>query len=877
MTPHATLFGCFMASAIASLCLASSSGWEFAGPSTYKTRGDEDAPSLSSAGAVQDAVQGANGTWFIGSTNGGVWRTQDLRAPKPQWQNVLDGQPVTCASISALHVSTFDPMRVYAGCGGSTSSEEGSDWNVMNSGDWSGVMASYDGGDTWKMLPSFPENYYVTAILETDEKGSILVAAQSNLFNRDDGGIWMLSGVGRDGVQPARVSDSPTFTLTQLSSDASKNFEVEGTILATHARDSKRSVSISADGGATWSDGGTLPWAHEAAPFYTCAAEMADGKLVVAGLTRLSPFPNATSSQFFVKTATGWKQMWQPTSMDEDAMPKDRMAILGDPLEADTMYVAGNAGALAWRVNVSSMVWTKMWDHPDVSDGSIPHGDCRNYAWEEGGQEESDRLVLVSDGGIFARVSPRKPGGVWVSLNGNYASMELLSAHYDNRGGRFVAGAQDNCAQVTGLNAKPEDVATGFVEGDGTRTCVDNVANPARLFGTTQFLGVGAIDIDPSASMESGGNDDKNKYGDDGDDDDDDCGGLCFAQGDKFIGVPLAKYFPSPSSFPYFVTPYTLNTQDTTQLIFWANGSYTDTNNMTDKAYSRSGFYAFSLPHDGSIDSGDDISPPTVIQYTSESTKVILDFVAGGYTAGKSDPTLIVAVTQTQLLVRSSNTGGKMISTDLPIEFAAPVPMQYDPETGARILGPVTHGPTVAITVSPADSQIIAVTGWTSVATNNGPESIWITTDGHSWQNITANLQDASGVVGKVRPGGLLIVDLLENHARAVLVGCSNGVLVAYLEGTSEPGSDHFEFDPEQVHWSRFGSQKEFPLVLTAKISHEPYSDTLVAATFGRGIYTIKNRAKEALLDHRDSLNVSGTRRKRKEERSSAAYFPKQM
>ena len=46
--------------------------------------------------------------------------------------------------------------------------------------------------------------------------------------------------------------------------------------------------------------------------------------------------------------------------------------------------------------------------------------------------------------------------------------MELLSAHYDNRENRFVMGAQDNCAQVTKPNAKPTDVAIGFVEGRRT-------------------------------------------------------------------------------------------------------------------------------------------------------------------------------------------------------------------------------------------------------------------------------------------------------------------------------------------------------------------------------------------------------------------------
>ena len=32
--------------------------------------------------------------------------------------------------------------------------------------------------------------------------------------------------------------------------------------------------------------------------------------------------------------------------------------------------------------------------------------------------------MLVSDGGIFARLGPRQPGGKWVSLNGDIKTME---------------------------------------------------------------------------------------------------------------------------------------------------------------------------------------------------------------------------------------------------------------------------------------------------------------------------------------------------------------------------------------------------------------------------------------------------------------------
>ena len=62
--------------------------------------------------------------------------------------------------------------------------------------------------------------------------------------------------------------------------------------------------------------------------------------------------------------------------------------------------------------------------------------------------------------------------------------LRYLSAHYDNRADRFVAGAQDNSAQVFAPHAGPDAVAVGFVGGDGTVTLVDNVHNPSRLYGT---------------------------------------------------------------------------------------------------------------------------------------------------------------------------------------------------------------------------------------------------------------------------------------------------------------------------------------------------------------------------------------------------------
>ena len=119
-----------------------------------------------------------------------------------------------------------------------------------------------------------------------------------------------------------------------------------------------------------------------------------------------------------------------------------------------------------------------------------------------------------------------------------------------------------------------------------------------------------------------------------------------------------------------------------------------------------------------------------------------------------------------------------MIKRALPTVFATPVTLPYDSSNkGARILGPVTHGRTVSMAVSPSDSNVIAVTGWSSVQNNDKDEEVWITFDGELRKDVTSNLREACGVVGIIRPGGLQIIDLLENKVRPLLIGTSTGAL----------------------------------------------------------------------------------------------------
>jgi hypothetical protein len=638
------------------------------------------------------------------------------------------------------------------------------------------------------------------------------------------------------------VHETPTFGLTQIATTSA--------IVASHARAPDNSISLSTDNGRSFVDWGrSIPWATGAVPFYTCITLLGNGHLVLAGLTRLpGGLPNHTDSQFFVSTTPildeenqeqplSWSNITQPMRMDIDSMPKDRMALLADPDIPELFYVAGNADALAWRVHLSNVTsttvatakWTKLYDPPDVMDGSIPHGDCRNYAWDF----DTSRLLLVSDGGIFAREKPREVGGCWVSLNGDYASLELLSANYDPLSDRYVAGAQDNDAIVTARNSTPSDVGYGFVMGDGTTTIVDAseraaASGTSRLYGTVQFLGVSPLDDDPNRA--AGWNENDNTM----------CGGFCFVQGDKFIQVQLEKYFPEPSTFPFFVHPYGLNHQDPTRLIIWTNGTGPD---------RPSAFYEFHIPY--TVQDKDDIGPPKKILETP-SGAMIVSFVSGGYIAGEADPSLILGISTTHLYVwsridrRDKNENAAMIQRRLPVTFAEPVTLEYD-EDGARVLGPLTHARTVYMAVSSTDSRVIAITGWLSIKSNVGDESIFLTMDaGQTWRNVTGNLKAASAVVGKVRPGGLLLVDLNDNDkiSWALLVGTSNGIMITFVA---------FGEDDDAVQqWERFGG-KDFPIVLTTEVNYEPISDRIVAATFGRGIYILR-AAKHKLRIMKDRL-----------------------
>src|SRR5664279_4506490 len=86
--------------------------------------------------AAVSGVPGNGATYFLGSVDGGVWKTANAGVT---WEPLFDAQPI--ASIGALAVAPSNPQVIYAGTGESDIRSD------LASGD--GVYKSTDGGKTW--------------------------------------------------------------------------------------------------------------------------------------------------------------------------------------------------------------------------------------------------------------------------------------------------------------------------------------------------------------------------------------------------------------------------------------------------------------------------------------------------------------------------------------------------------------------------------------------------------------------------------------------------------------------------------------------------------------------------------------------------------
>ena len=152
-------------------------------------------------GGRSNAVCGVIGdpmTYYMGSTGGGVWKTNDAGI---SWNNISDGFLKT-GSVGAIEVAPSDANVIYLGMG------EHAVRGVMTShGD--GMYRSTDAGLTWEHI-GLPESHHIAEIqIHPKNPDIVWVAVQGKLWGKSkERGVYKSMDGGKTWKQTLFVNEN---------------------------------------------------------------------------------------------------------------------------------------------------------------------------------------------------------------------------------------------------------------------------------------------------------------------------------------------------------------------------------------------------------------------------------------------------------------------------------------------------------------------------------------------------------------------------------------------------------------------------------------------------------------------------------------------
>src|ERR1700687_3289704 len=118
-------------------------------------------------------VRGDSTTFYFGSVNGGIWKTNDAGVV---WTPIFDGQPV--GSIGALAVAPSEPKTIYAGTGETDIRSDVSSGN--------GVYKFADGGATWNHIGFGDTRQIRRIVIDSQNPSVVYVGALGHAFGPNE-------------------------------------------------------------------------------------------------------------------------------------------------------------------------------------------------------------------------------------------------------------------------------------------------------------------------------------------------------------------------------------------------------------------------------------------------------------------------------------------------------------------------------------------------------------------------------------------------------------------------------------------------------------------------------------------------------------------
>jgi autotransporter-associated beta strand protein len=453
-------------------------------------------PDGTTSGAVQAILANpANAqSIIIGSTNGGIWSTQNGGAT---WKPLTDTLP--SLSIASLAYDSTASSVVFAGIGVTDNGAVGGFGVNNRGGARTGVLQSTDGGNSWTPLAASVQTALVgksvvgvagygaggstTILAATYEPQGAAQATGANgygLYMSVNGGNFQLVNNGAS-VLPAGAATS----LVGQGTGASPYY-----VAITADTTANSGVFRSADGGLTWTrvlttgGAGGVPAARLAiAP---------NGAVAVALFDQSTTGPTAgkVTGVQLSQDGTTWTPLNFPP-VNSGSQASVNLSVAVDPNNTNIVYLAGDVlpgngtTITAYRLTLQGGTTTiqQITDSGTVNNSTI-HADSRAFAFSAG------RLLLSSDGGIYALSNPQTTTGAWTSLNGNLSLREAYSVAYDAVSNRLLVAAQD-----TGAGYQNTPLGTTYSpvnEGDGVTAAINDrtyaASGQSILYSSSQSL-----------------------------------------------------------------------------------------------------------------------------------------------------------------------------------------------------------------------------------------------------------------------------------------------------------------------------------------------------------------------------------------------------
>lgn len=371
--------------------------------------------SVAASGVVGDMT-----TYYMGTTGGGVWKTDDLGVT---WKNISDGYFKT-GSVGAIAVSESDPNVVYVGMG-----EHAVRGVMTHHGD--GVYKSTDAGKTWKKMGLDLTQHIARIAIHPQDPNTVFVAAQGALYgNSPERGVYKSTDGGATWKKVLYTDDKSG--CVELSMDMN-NPRVLYAAMNEFGRLPWKVISggvgsglyKSVDSGETWEK------IQEGLP-----KEL--GKMAVAvcrsNSDRVYVLVESDSDKeqggLFVSTNAG--KSWSKVSGDHRLVQRAwyYIELFTDPKNEHAIYVLS---APALRSLDGGRTWEEI---------TGTHGDYHDL-WIN--PHNPKNMVIANDGGAAISVNH---GKTW-SAQDNMPTAQLYRINVDNGFPyRIYAGQQDNSSVV---------------------------------------------------------------------------------------------------------------------------------------------------------------------------------------------------------------------------------------------------------------------------------------------------------------------------------------------------------------------------------------------------------------------------------------------